>query len=158
MLQIEKRGLAIIALESPRAVKDPLLDYLAKYPTADGVFAAWDTAHKVFPLEDAFFFSTTLTSSQRQSNNSQLSAAVLQALGALIRLISTDAGASEPEVIRRLLTQYGTHLDRALNPGRNDVTVAALRLLNVVVGFGSGRFARRMFSSMQWQPKVRHAS
>lgn len=89
-----------------------------------------------------------------QTNNSQLSAAVLQALGALVRLISSDAGASEPEVIRRLLTQYGTHLDRALNPGRNDVTVAALKLLNVVVGFGSGRFARRMFGAMQWQPKV----
>lgn len=46
-------------------------------------------------------------------------------------------------------------MDRALNPGRNDVTVAALKLCNVVVGFGSGRFARRLFGSMQWLPKVR---
>lgn len=56
LLQIEKRGLAIIALESPRAAKDPLLDYLSKYPTADGVFTAWDTAHKVCFPQDAFFF------------------------------------------------------------------------------------------------------
>lgn len=47
LLQIEKRGLAIVSLEQPRAIKDPLLDYLSKYPTVDGLFAAWDTAHKV---------------------------------------------------------------------------------------------------------------
>lgn len=83
---------------------------------------------------------------------------MLSALSALIRLVSTDPFASEPEIIRRLLSQYGSHLDRALNPGRNDVTVAALKLCNVVVGFGSGRFARRLFGSMQWSPKVRHCS
>ena len=32
---------------APRAVKDPILDYLATYPMVEGVFAAWDTAHKV---------------------------------------------------------------------------------------------------------------
>ncbi|ORY47184.1 ribosome 60S biogenesis N-terminal-domain-containing protein [Leucosporidium creatinivorum] len=134
LLQVEKRASALVAKAAPRAQADPLLDYLTKYPTADGLFTAWDTAHK--------------------TNNSQLSAAVLTALTALVRLVSTDPFTNEPEVIRRLLTQYGSHLDRALNPGRNDVTVAALKLCNVVVGFGSGRFARRLFGSMQWQPKI----
>ena len=79
---------------------------------------------------------------------------MLSALTAVIRLVSTDPFSDEPEIIRRLLTQYGSHLDRALNPGRNDVTVAALKLCNVLVGFGSGRFARRLFGSMQWSPKA----
>lgn len=78
----------------------------------------------------------------------------MSALSALIRLVSTDPFASEPELIRRLLSAYGSHLERALNPGRNDVTVAALKLCNVVVGFGSGRFARKLFGCIQWAPKV----
>jgi hypothetical protein len=82
-----------------------------------------------------------------------------------------DPLANDPPLLRRLLSQgsgqgsapggqsasigYGSHLDRALNPGRNDVTVAALKLLNVVVGFGRGRYARRLFAMMSWSPKVR---
>ncbi|KAM0750489.1 hypothetical protein T439DRAFT_302525 [Meredithblackwellia eburnea MCA 4105] len=132
--QLEKRALALVAKPAPRANKDVVLDLLDKHPTLDGLFTAWDLAHK--------------------TNSSPLSAAVLSTLSALIRLISTDPFASEPELIRRLLSQYGTHLDRALNPGRNDVTTAALKLCNVVVGFGSGRFARRLFGSMQWSPKI----
>lgn len=78
----------------------------------------------------------------------------------MIRLVSLDPYANDPPLLRRLLSTtpgpgYGGHLDRALNPGRNDVTVAALKLLNVVVGFGQGRYARRLFALMSWSPKVR---
>jgi hypothetical protein len=47
LLQVEKRALALVAKAAPRAVKDPILDYLATFPMVEGVFAAWDTAHKV---------------------------------------------------------------------------------------------------------------
>lgn len=44
---MEKRCLALVAKAAPRDTDDPILDYLTKYPTVDGVFAAWDTADKV---------------------------------------------------------------------------------------------------------------
>jgi hypothetical protein len=47
LIQVEKRALSLVAKAAPRATPDPLLDYLTKFPTADGIFAAWDTAHKV---------------------------------------------------------------------------------------------------------------
>jgi hypothetical protein len=42
-----------------------------------------------------------------------------------------------------------------LNPGRNDVTTAALKLCNVLVGFGGGKYARKVFGCFGWSPKVR---
>lgn len=50
LVQLEKHALKLVAKPAPRANPDLLLDYLAKYPTVDGVFTAWDTAHKVRSL------------------------------------------------------------------------------------------------------------
>lgn len=47
LLQVEKRATALCNKAAPRAEQDPLLDYLSKFPTTDGLFSAWDTAHKV---------------------------------------------------------------------------------------------------------------
>lgn len=135
----------------------PLMEYLNTHPTVDGIFTAWDTAHKVRhgrAGQSALAHLRTLTTPPPQSNNSQLSAVVLSTLTSLLRLISSAPHPSEPEIVRRLLGQYGQHLDRALNPGRNDVTTAALRLACVVVAFAGGRFAKRLWSCFSWSTKV----
>ncbi|GAA5995357.1 Urb1p [Rhodotorula paludigena] len=135
LVQVDKRALALVAKPAPRAAPDLLLDYLKHNPGCEGVFAAWDLANK--------------------TNNSPLSTAVLSCLTSLIRLLSTDPFTPSPELVKTLLSaKYAPYFDRSLNPGRNDVTTAALKLCNVLVGFGGGRFARRVFGSFSWSPKV----
>lgn len=145
------------------------MQYMHANPALEGVFAAWDTAHKVgqdrpshepmtFPTQTQELINPLPLPRARwgfvQTNNSQLSAVVLTTLTSLLRLISSAPHSSEPEPLRRLLGQYGQHLDRALNPGRNDVTTAALRLACVVVAFADGKFAKRLWSCFGWQTKV----
>ncbi|GAA6043934.1 hypothetical protein JCM8097_000909 [Rhodosporidiobolus ruineniae] len=133
--QIDKRASALNAKPAPRGSPDLLLDYLSQNPKAEGIFAAWDLANK--------------------TNNSPLAAAVLSCLTSVVRLLSTDPFTPSPELIKTLLSaQYTPHLERALNPGRNDVTTAALKLCNVLVGFAGGRFARRVFGAFGWSPKI----
>ncbi|GAA5853151.1 hypothetical protein JCM8547_000217 [Rhodosporidiobolus lusitaniae] len=133
--QVDKRAAALVAKPAPRDKPDLLLDYLQQNPGCEGVFAAWDLANK--------------------TNSSPLSTAVLSCLTSLLRLLSTDPFTPSPEVIKTLLSaQYTPYLERALNPGRNDVTTAALKLSNVLVGFAGGRFARRLFGAFGWSPKI----
>ncbi|GAA5837662.1 hypothetical protein JCM3766R1_000547 [Sporobolomyces carnicolor] len=135
LVQIDKRAAALNAKPAPRGSPDLLLDYLKKYPGCDGIFHAWDYANK--------------------TNNSPLSTAILSCLTSLIRLLSTDPFTPSPELIKTLLSaKYTPYLERALNPGRNDVTTSALRLCNVLVGFAGGRFAKKLFSAFGWSPKV----
>jgi hypothetical protein len=113
-----------------------LLDYLDRNPACNGVFAAWELANK--------------------SNNSPLSAAALSCLTSLVRLASTDPfTSSNSELLKALFsTQYAPYFERSLNPGRNDVTTAVLKLANVLVGFAGGKYARKVFNSFTWSPKV----
>ncbi|GAA6025207.1 hypothetical protein JCM11491_004864 [Sporobolomyces phaffii] len=135
LVQLDKRAAALNAKPAPRSSPDLVLDYLARNPRCDGIFTAWDYAHK--------------------TNSSPLSTAVLSCLTSLIRLLSTDPFTPSPELIKSLLsTKYAPYLERALNPGRNDVTTSALRLCNVLVGFAGGRFARKLFGAFGWSPKV----
>ncbi|GAA5969225.1 hypothetical protein JCM3765_007248 [Sporobolomyces pararoseus] len=135
LVQIDKRAAALNAKPAPRGSPDLLLDYLKKYPGCDGIFHAWDYANK--------------------TNNSPLSTAILSCLTSLIRLLSTDPFTPSPELIKTLLSaKYTPYLERALNPGRNDVTTSALRLCNVLVGFAGGRFAKKLFGAFGWSPKV----
>ncbi|CEQ40970.1 SPOSA6832_02649, partial [Sporobolomyces salmonicolor] len=135
LVKIDKRAAALNAKPAPRGSPDLLLDYLKRYPGCEGVFSAWDLANK--------------------TNNSPLSTFVLSCLTSLIRLLSTDPFTPAPELIKTLLSaKYTPYLERALNPGRNDVTTAALKLCNVLVGFGGGRFARRLFGVFGWSPKI----
>ncbi|GAA5900082.1 hypothetical protein JCM5296_002051 [Sporobolomyces johnsonii] len=135
LVQLDKRAAALNAKPAPRGSPDLLLDYLKRYPGCEGVFSAWDLANK--------------------TNNSPLSTYVLSCLTSLIRLLSTDPFTPAPELIKTLLgAKYTPYLERALNPGRNDVTTAALKLCNVLVGFGGGRFARRLFGVFGWSPKI----
>lgn len=39
--------MALVAKAAPRAEADIVLDYLKRYPGVEGVFAAWEYAHKV---------------------------------------------------------------------------------------------------------------
>ncbi|GAA5920960.1 hypothetical protein JCM6882_004110, partial [Rhodosporidiobolus microsporus] len=134
LTQIDKRAAALNAKPAPRASPDLLLDYLQQNPGCEGIFAAWDLANK--------------------TNSSPLSAAVLSTLTSLLRLLSTDPFTPSPVLIKTLLSaQYTPYLERALNPGRNDVTTAALKMCNVLVGFAGGRFARRVFGAFGWSPK-----
>ncbi|GAA6009612.1 hypothetical protein JCM10207_004124 [Rhodosporidiobolus poonsookiae] len=133
--QIDKRAAALNAKPAPRGQPDLLLDYLQHHPSCEGVFAAWDLANK--------------------TNNSPLAASVLSCLASLVRLLSTDPFTPSPELIKVLLgAQYTPYLERSLNPGRNDVTTAALKLANVLVGFAGGRFARKTFGAFGWSPKI----
>ncbi|GAA5826641.1 hypothetical protein JCM11251_002831 [Rhodosporidiobolus azoricus] len=133
--QIEKRASALNALPAPRAKPDLLLDYLQQNPTCEGIFQAWDLANK--------------------TNSSPLSSSILNTLTALLRLLSTDPFTPSPPLIKTLLSaQYTPYLERALNPGRNDVTTAAFKMCNVLVGFAGGRFARRVFGAFGWSPKI----
>ncbi|BGP19579.1 hypothetical protein JCM10213_001382 [Rhodosporidiobolus nylandii] len=135
LTQLDKRAQALNAKPAPRGSPDLLLDYLKHYPGAEGVFQAWDTANK--------------------TNSSPLSTAVLSCLTSLLRLLSTDPFTPSPELIKILLSaKYAPYLERALNPGRNDVTTAALKMANVLVGFAGGRFARRTFGCFGWSPKI----
>ncbi|GAA5921027.1 hypothetical protein JCM3775_004058 [Rhodotorula graminis] len=135
LAQIDNRAAALNAKPQPRAQPDLLLDYLKHDPACQGVFASWDLANK--------------------TNNSPLAAAVLSCLASLVRLASTDPFNPSPELVKTLLsTKYAPYFDRSLNPGRNDVTTASLKLCNVLVGFGGGRFARRVFGCFSWSPKV----
>ncbi|GAA5902398.1 hypothetical protein JCM8208_007278 [Rhodotorula glutinis] len=135
LVQIDDRAAALNAKPSPRAQPDLLLDYLKHDPACQGVFASWDLANK--------------------TNNSPLAAAVLSCLASLVRLASTDPFNPSPELVKTLLSpKYAPYFDRSLNPGRNDVTTASLKLCNVLVGFGGGRFARRVFGCFSWSPKV----
>ncbi|KAK4329709.1 hypothetical protein RTBOTA2_005661 [Rhodotorula toruloides] len=133
--QIDKRAAALVAKEAPRAQPDLLLDYLKLHPGCEGVFEAWDLANK--------------------TNNSPLSSAVLSCLTSLVRLASTDPFTPSPDLLKTLLSpKYHPYLERSLNPGRNDVTTAALKLCNVLVGFGGGKYARKVFGCFGWSPKV----
>ncbi|BGP34984.1 hypothetical protein JCM10296v2_006808 [Rhodotorula toruloides] len=133
--QIDKRAAALVAKEAPRAQPDLLLDYLKLHPGCEGVFEAWDLANK--------------------TNNSPLSTAVLSCLTSLVRLASTDPFTPSPDLLKTLLSpKYHPYLERSLNPGRNDVTTAALKLCNVLVGFGGGKYARKVFGCFGWSPKV----
>ncbi|GAA5910073.1 Urb1p [Sporobolomyces salmoneus] len=135
LVQIDKRAAALNAKPAPRGSPDLLLDYLKKFPGCDGIFHAWDYANK--------------------TNNSPLSTAILSCLTSLIRLLSTDPFTPSPDLIKTLLSsKYTPYLERALNPGRNDVTTSALRLCNVLVGFAGGRFAKKLFGAFGWSPKV----
>ncbi|GAA6061946.1 hypothetical protein JCM10212_001988 [Sporobolomyces blumeae] len=135
LVQIDKRAAGLNAKPAPRSSPDLLLDYLKRYPGCDGIFNAWDWANK--------------------TNNSPLSTAILSCLTSLIRLLSTDPFTPSPELIKTLLSsKYTPYLERALNPGRNDVTTAALKLANVLVGFAGGRFARKLFGVFGWSPKI----
>ncbi|BGP43022.1 hypothetical protein JCM10449v2_007037 [Rhodotorula kratochvilovae] len=135
LVQIDKRAAALNAKPAPRAQPDLLLDYLKQNPGCDGVFAAWDLANK--------------------TNNSPLSTAVLSCLTSLVRLVSTDPFTPSPELVKTLLSpKYSPYFDRSLNPGRNDVTTAVLKLCNVLVGFGGGKYSRRAFGCFSWSPKV----
>ncbi|GAA6049204.1 hypothetical protein JCM3770_003309 [Rhodotorula araucariae] len=135
LAQIDKRAAALNAKPAPRAQPDLLLDYLKQNPGCEGIFAAWDLANK--------------------TNNSPLSTAVLSCLTSLVRLVSTDPFTPSPELVKTLLSpKYAPYFDRSLNPGRNDVTTAVLKLCNVLVGFGGGKFARRVFGCFGWSPKV----
>ncbi|BGO95132.1 hypothetical protein NBRC10512_006416 [Rhodotorula toruloides] len=133
--QIDKRAAALVAREAPRAQPDLLLDYLKLHPGCEGVFEAWDLANK--------------------TNNSPLSTAVLSCLTSLVRLASTDPFTPSPDLLKTLLSpKYHPYLERSLNPGRNDVTTASLKLCNVLVGFGGGKYARKVFGCFGWSPKV----
>ncbi|GAA5853484.1 hypothetical protein JCM9279_007252 [Rhodotorula babjevae] len=135
LTQIDTRAAALNAKPQPRAQPDLLLDYLKHDPACQGVFASWDLANK--------------------TNNSPLAAAVLSCLASLVRLASTDPFNPSPEIVKTLLApKSAPYFDRSLNPGRNDVTTACLKLCNVLVGFGGGRFARRVFGCFSWSPKV----
>ncbi|GAA5926014.1 Urb1p [Sporobolomyces koalae] len=135
LVQIDRRASALNAKPAPRGSPDLLLDYLKQYPACDGIFHAWDFANK--------------------TNSSPLSTAILSCLTSLIRLLSTDPFTPSPELIKTLLSsKYTPYLERALNPGRNDVTTSALRLANVLVGFAGGRFAKKLFGAFGWSPKI----
>ncbi|KDE02566.1 hypothetical protein MVLG_06882 [Microbotryum lychnidis-dioicae p1A1 Lamole] len=135
LASIQQSAHALVTAEAPPALRQhPLHDFMNKYPTIDPIFMSWDLAHR--------------------TNNPSLTSAVLNCLGSLVRLASQNAQRGEPEFVRRLLAQYAAQLQRALNPGRNDTTVAALKLLNVVVAFDSGRFARRAFDALPWTSKA----
>ncbi|KWU41852.1 hypothetical protein RHOSPDRAFT_36620 [Rhodotorula sp. JG-1b] len=133
---IDKRAIALVEKAAPRGEPDLLLDYLDRNPACNGVFAAWELANK--------------------SNNSPLSAAALSCLTSLVRLASTDPfTSSNSELLKALFsTQYAPYFERSLNPGRNDVTTAVLKLANVLVGFAGGKYARKVFNSFTWSPKV----
>ncbi|GAA5984401.1 hypothetical protein JCM10908_003333 [Rhodotorula pacifica] len=135
LTQIDKRAIALVEKDAPRSQPDLLLDYLKQNPGCNGVFAAWELANK--------------------TNNSPLSAAALSCLTSLVRLASTDPFTASPEIIKQLFSaQYAPYFERSLNPGRNDVTTAVLKLCNVLVGFAGGKYARKVFGSFSWSPKV----
>ncbi|SCV67542.1 BQ2448_5153 [Microbotryum intermedium] len=129
LASIERSAHVLVTAATPPAPgQHPLHDFINKYPTIDPIFSSWDLAHRV-----------SLRSCPAPS---------------LVRLASLNAQRGEPEFMRRLITQYSAQLQRTLNPGRNDITVAALKLLNLVVAFGSGRFARRTFEALSWTSKI----
>ncbi|GAA5877773.1 hypothetical protein JCM3774_000753 [Rhodotorula dairenensis] len=135
LTQIDKRAIALVEKAAPRGEPDLLLDYVKQNPACNGVLAAWELANK--------------------TNNSPLSAAALSCLTSLVRLASTDPFTSSPEILKSLFSaQYAPYFERSLNPGRNDVTTAALKLCNALVGFAGGKYARKVFASFSWSPKV----
>lgn len=72
LIQIEKRASALVSA-GEAAPEDPVAQYLARYPAADGIYSAFDYAHKVWPrfsypgrLAEKLTLSDPPTSSDQQ--------------------------------------------------------------------------------------------
>ncbi|KAK4046329.1 hypothetical protein OIV83_006159 [Microbotryomycetes sp. JL201] len=136
----------------------PVVQYINKDPACQLVFQAWDLSNR--------------------SNNPQLSAACLDCFTSILRFASLDPFATKDSpILKQLLSATNTastasssfetsskapskhqssanHLDRALNPGRNDVTTSALKLFNTIVAYRNGAYARRLFHCLSLSPKT----
>ncbi|KAM0791109.1 hypothetical protein ACM66B_004398 [Microbotryomycetes sp. NB124-2] len=165
LVQFDKRLKHVIqsnAGTKASASTHPVVQYInSKDPTCQLVFQAWDLSNR--------------------TNNSQLSAACLDCFTSILRFSSLDPfETKDSPILKRLLSSTislndpsssssfpaskgvrahqqqssASYLDRALNPGRNDVTTSALKLFNTVVAYKNGAFARRLFSCLSLNPKT----
>ncbi|KAK4052637.1 hypothetical protein OIO90_004265 [Microbotryomycetes sp. JL221] len=140
-----------------RITNNVIVDYINQDQECRLVFQAWELANK--------------------TNNSQLSTACLNCFSSILRyqslnpfdqsdsplikrLLSTTSSSSSSTYDQNMMMMNSTkdssshYLERAFNPGRNDVTTASLKLCNVIVGFKSGRFAKKLFNNLSFNPKT----